>query len=207
MLQEKLYSAPIANEITSANPGPGWAVESHERPIVSQTPGFIEVMSEPGRETEAKPPMARTHAEQASEITPAPLALPTGSGRILVVDDLDLVLELTVASLREEGYDVIPAASAEAALDILRTDKGLIDLVFTDYNMKVMNGGQLIEQVAARSPKMNFILASGYLDEDERRHLQKIAKVQILDKPFKMRAASLMIAETLAEKRDDKLPP
>lgn len=170
--------------------------------IVSQVHGFIEVDSETGQGTTFKLCMPCAHAELAADIKPARPTPRPGSGRILVVDDLDLVLELTGTFLRTAGYDVIPAASAEAALDVLQTVTSPIDLVFTDYNMKGMNGGQLIEQVAARNPKMKFIMASGYLGEVERRHFKKNPNVQILDKPFNMRDASEMIAEALAQKRE-----
>jgi len=169
------------------------------RGIVSQIHGFIDVESVPGQGTVFNLYMPCAHAELAAAVPPPKPAPPTGTGRLLVVDDLDLVLELTVAFLRAAGYEVFPAVSAEAALEILKAEKAPIDLLFTDYNMKGMNGGQLIEEVAGRNPRMKFIMASGFLDDDERRHLQKIAKVRILDKPFNMRAATAMIAEALTQ--------
>jgi two-component system, cell cycle sensor histidine kinase and response regulator CckA len=170
--------------------------------LVSQAHGFIEVESEPGQGTVFKLCMPSAHAELAAEVKPAQPAPRTGSGRLLVVDDLDLVLELTVSFLRTAGYEVLPAASAEAALEILQTEQTPIDLLFTDYNMKGMNGGQLIAEAAARSPKMKFIMASGFLSDADRQHLQGIANVRIIDKPFKMREASAMIAEALAPRQE-----
>jgi len=171
------------------------------RGIVSQAHGFIEVESEPGQGTVIKLCMPCAYAEPPSEVKAAQPAPHIGSGRILVVDDLDLVLELTVSFLRTAGYEAFPATSAEAALEILQTTKEPIDLLFTDYNMKGMNGGQLIERVATQSPNMKFIMASGYLNEEERKYLQGIANVGILDKPYNMREATAMIAETLASKQ------
>jgi PAS domain S-box-containing protein len=171
------------------------------RGIVNQANGFIEVESEQGQGTVIKLYIPCAQAELGSVAVPARPTTETGLGRILVVDDLDLMLELTVSCLRTAGYEVLPAASAEAALEILETEKAPIDLLLTDYKMNGMNGGQLIETVAARNPDMKFIMASGFLSEDERKHLKGIANVRILDKPYKMHDASAMIAETLASKR------
>ena len=170
--------------------------------IVNQANGFIDVESEQGQGTVIKLCMPSVHAELGSEVIPARPTTETGLGRILVVDDLDLMLELTVSCLRTVGYEVLPATSAEAALEILETEKDPIDLLFTDYKMKGMNGGQLIERVAARNPNMKFIMASGFLSEDERKHLKGIADVRILDKPFKTGDANAMIAQTLASIRE-----
>jgi signal transduction histidine kinase/ActR/RegA family two-component response regulator len=173
------------------------------RSIVRRMHGFIDVESEPGQGTVFKLCMPCAYAEPVTEVASRTPAAPAGKGRILVVDDLDLVLELTVATLSAAGYEVIPAASAEAALEILQTGGAPIDLLFTDYNMKGMNGGQLIEKAAARSPNMKFIMASGFVDETERIHLRKIGRVRILDKPFNMRDATAMIARALASNQED----
>jgi nitrogen-specific signal transduction histidine kinase/ActR/RegA family two-component response regulator len=175
------------------------------RSIVRRMHGFIDVESESGQGTVFKlcMPCAYASSEPVPEAASRQSDAPTGRGRILVVDDLDLVLELTVATLSAAGYEAIPAASAEAALEILQTEEAPIDLLFTDYNMKGMNGGQLIEKAAARSPNMKFIMASGFVDETERNHLRKIGRVRILDKPFNMRDATAMIAKALASNQED----
>jgi two-component system, cell cycle response regulator len=60
------------------------------------------------------------------------------TARILVVDDIPANLRLLQARLTADYYDVVTAASGEAALAICRTDK--IDLVLLDVMMPGMDG-------------------------------------------------------------------
>ncbi len=126
--------------------------------------------------------------------------LKKGSGRLLVVDDLDLVLEFAANFLKQAGYQVFTANSADAALKILTQQKSSIDLLLTDYTMPGKNGWQLIQEVAARWPLTKCVLASGYLDDTERAEIAKNPAVRILNKPYGIAQATTVIAEML--KRD-----
>jgi DNA-binding NtrC family response regulator len=84
----------------------------------------------------------------------------SGTGRLLVVDDLDLVLEFATSFLTQAGYQVVTATSAEAALKILANEKRPVDLLLTDYAMPNKNGWQLIQEVQARWPGVKCLLAS-----------------------------------------------
>jgi len=81
---------------------------------------------------------------------------------ILIVEDDEVLLGLLSSLLRREGHDVREAASALAALAILDTEKGRCDLVLTDFEMKPMNGLQLVNRVVQKSPTMKILFMSGY---------------------------------------------
>ncbi len=165
--------------------------------VVNQANGFIEVESEPGHGTTFRVFLPCAHADAAVPAKTAKPSLLGGCGRILVVDDLDLVLDLTGTFLRAMGYEVLEASSGEAALEAIQKWTDPIDLVFTDYNMKGMNGREMINKILDLRPAMRFIMASGYLNDRERKELQKDPRIRVLDKPFHMREAAVMIAETL----------
>jgi len=88
-----------------------------------------------------------------------------GSGRVLVVDDVDLLRDLARTFLELTGLTVLVASSGEQALKVLEEATAPVDILFTDYNMPGMNGVELMEQVSTRWPATRFILASGYLDD------------------------------------------
>ncbi|HZH44397.1 MAG TPA: diguanylate cyclase [Lysobacter sp.] len=67
----------------------------------------------------------------------------------LVVDDSASSRHLTAGLLRLYGLSVREAPSAEAALDVLATEKR-IQLVITDYQMPGMNGVDLTRQIRAQ---------------------------------------------------------
>jgi DNA-binding NtrC family response regulator len=82
--------------------------------------------------------------------------------RILVVDDDERGRRITARMLRDEGYQVIEAPSAEQALERL-ADAGEIQLVVADIVMPGgMNGVELMEKILGTEPGCRVVLMSGY---------------------------------------------
>lgn len=83
---------------------------------------------------------------------------------ILVVDDAAEVRETLEEYLIEQGYDVVTAASAEAALTVL--EERTVDLVLTDVSMGAMSGIQLCAHLKgdARWQLTPVVLLTGVTD-------------------------------------------
>lgn len=80
---------------------------------------------------------------------------------ILVVEDEDLVREVSVLQLEDAGYEVLLAQTAADALEILASGPG-VGLVFTDVNMPgELDGLQLASLVRERWPEVRVIVTSG----------------------------------------------
>jgi|SRR3954464_15379290 two-component system, response regulator PdtaR len=89
-----------------------------------------------------------------------PRAFPT----ILVVEDDELVRATAVALLDTQGYDVLEAATAEAALQLLGAEPD-IRLVFTDVHFPGVNCGlNLACHVHERWPDIALLITSGRHD-------------------------------------------
>lgn len=84
------------------------------------------------------------------------------SGRVLLVDDEELVRISTADMLADLGYEVVEAASAEQALRVVGQER--IDLLVTDHLMPGMTGVDLAREVRLLSPDMPVLLVSGFAD-------------------------------------------
>ena len=81
---------------------------------------------------------------------------------ILIVEDEVLTSEYLEFVLQEAGYEAIPAASAEEAIEVLE-HRDDVHLVVTDINLPGgSNGLQLAALVRSCWPAINIIVVTGY---------------------------------------------
>jgi nitrogen-specific signal transduction histidine kinase len=83
---------------------------------------------------------------------------------ILVVDDEPDVRSNVAELLRETGYEVLEAADADTALDLLSRDEAQIDLLVSDVVMPGIDGPELADRFRTRSPHTKVLFVSGYSD-------------------------------------------
>ncbi len=164
--------------------------------VAQESGGFLTVDSTVGEGTTFHLYMPIAQEELKPINKPAQPELARGVGRVLVVDDVDLLREFTKAFLETTGLTVLLAGSGSEAVKVLETESEPVDLVLTDYNMPGMNGVELIEQVATRWPKLKFVLASGYLDSATRQRILATG-ASILSKPYDLNDAAELVMQKL----------
>ena len=114
---------------------------------------------------------------------------------ILVVDDEVLVRMVIAEELRDRGYLVVEAASADEAAAILRAGMD-VDLVFTDVTMPGrLDGLALAELVRANYPSLKVVITSGHLPPGDDRRAGADA---FLPKPYLVGSAADRIGGILA---------
>ncbi len=77
----------------------------------------------------------------------------------LVVDDEPLVRHFVSAILRREGWSVLEAADTVAALAVAHSEQ--LDLLVTDFEMPVVGGLALAEQLRALDGDLPVLVVSG----------------------------------------------
>ena len=165
--------------------------------LVTQAGGFLDVETEVGKGTTFRiflpvvdsGPVAPTQKKVSRSIK--------GSGTILVVDDLELVIDFASTFLTAVGYDVLTANSPNEALEVIAKCGKKIDLLLTDYNMGEQTGEELMREVVKVSPGTKLVLASGYLEAPEQERLKAEFEVEILCKPYNIRDVAELIGRLL----------
>ena len=87
------------------------------------------------------------------------------SGRVLVVDDEEMIRELLSDLLGGWGLEVTTLADGVAARDAFASDPQAWDLVITDQDMPGLTGMQLARAITRLRPGMPVVLCTGYGDD------------------------------------------
>ena len=194
-VQERIFE-PF---FTTKGPGHGTGLGlSTVYGIVVQSGGHVFATSETGAGSTFTIylPAHAADAEPAGAPAPPP-AVRGGAETVLLVEDEDLVRQLTREILRRNGYCVLEACDGVAALATLRDHTGPIDLLLTDVVMPRMSGRELVEQARPLRPEMRILYVSGYSEEAIARQGQLTEGIELLAKPFTPAALTAKIRQLL----------
>jgi DNA-binding response OmpR family regulator len=103
-------------------------------------------------------------------------------GRILVIDDEEIVQVSCKRTLVPEGYEVDAAASGKEGLELF--EKSKYDLVLIDLKMPGMDGIEVLVNIKRQRPEQNVMIMTGY---DTIEHIvESISSgaAHYLEKPF-----------------------
>ncbi len=135
--------------------------------LASQLGGALRLASAEGQGTQVELWLPASAAAAPAAAAPPPVVprVPTLRGTALLVDDEESVRVSTADMLAELGFDVVEAASADAALALLDGDLTL-DVIITDHLMPGMTGSDLARAVQARRPSLPVLVISGYAESE-----------------------------------------
>jgi len=119
------------------------------------------------------------------------------SETILLVEDEEMVREVTRRSLERAGYSVLVASDPDEAEKIFSTQINEIDLLLTDIIMPVHDGMVLYEHLAALRPALKVIFMSGYTDRRISPHLSNEETAPFIQKPFTTEHLNIKIRQVL----------
>jgi two-component system cell cycle sensor histidine kinase/response regulator CckA len=168
--------------------------------IVKQSGGFIFADSEVGKGTKFTVYLPVHHAtpeEEAAKVTKAePQREWAGGGRVLLVEDEDMVRTVAERALSRAGYTVISAADGDEGLEYVEAGREF-DLVVSDVVMPGMDGPAMVREIRKRHPALPVLFMSGYAEEQLRKEID-IADVHFLPKPFTVQQITDKVGGVLA---------
>jgi two-component system cell cycle sensor histidine kinase/response regulator CckA len=174
--------------------------------IVKQSGGFIfadNVMGVDGRPEGARftvylpvhhgpAPAPRTPAAEKSSQW-------SGGGRVLLVEDEDMVRAVAERALTRAGYQITACSDGEEGLAAV-AQGGAFDLVVSDVVMPGMDGPAMAKAIRRLRPQLPVLFMSGYAEEQLRNEID-IADMHFIAKPFSVQQIGDKVGEVLGMAR------
>ncbi len=114
----------------------------------------------------------------------------TSKGKILLMDDEQVILDVTLEVLRFLGYDAAFARDGAAAIEIFskeRTGGRPFDLVILDLTVPDgMGGKEAFEKLRKTDPSVKVVLSTGYTEDPMMTDYAKHGLAGILAKPYRI---------------------
>ena len=153
--------------------------------IIQSHSGFIDVKSveQEGSDFRIYLPVLKEPPQKEPEKDKR-TAVKTGRGRILIVDDEEVLREMTRNILESFGYEILTAGNGREALETITGDPSAINLVLLDMIMPGLTCKETIEGIRDLAPSMKILLTSGFSEDERIRELMDMGVAEFIRKPF-----------------------
>ncbi|NTU42930.1 MAG: response regulator [Nitrospirales bacterium] len=171
-------------------------IKSHE--------GHIEVESEEGKGTAFHIYLPASHKESPVR-TPEKTLSPSEKGRILLMDDEEIVREVMSEMLRSMGYRVALSKEGAEAIELFKKAREAgdsFDLVILDLTVPGGIGArEVIGKLREIEPEIKAIVSSGYTHDPVMADFRSYGFRAMVTKPYKMKELQDIVSEVLGSIR------
>ncbi|MGA2401024.1 MAG: PAS domain S-box protein [Syntrophobacteraceae bacterium] len=163
--------------------------------IVKRHEGAVSVQSTVGRGTTLSIYIPEIKPGDENPTTPIE-GLARGKGKILFIDDEQVLVELGTLILERLGYQVTPATDSLQALELFRANADRFDLIITDYTMPKLTGTDLAKEIHRIRPGIPVILCTGFSEKVTPRTAAEFGVEHIM-KPFVTKDIARLVRKLL----------
>jgi len=167
--------------------------------IIKNHDGWISVDSELGKGTTVNIFLPATEAK-VKELKKPKIESAKGAGTILVIEDEEMVMDITRALLERLDYRVLVAKTGNEAINIVKTFDGDIDLAILDIVLPDMNGKSIYPRIMEARPNLKVLVCSGYSIDGPAQEILNAGAQDFIQKPFSMAKLSEKLKEVLEGK-------
>lgn len=163
-----------------------------------QQKGDVSIRSEEGRGTTVRLRLPLRTLSRPEDDTVSTATTPIrGTGKILVVDDEEMLREISEESLSLLGYSVMLAENGQEAVTLYEQHWKSIDLVMLDMIMPVMGGRECFDELRKINPDVRVVIVSGFSKDNQLAELREKYTFHYLSKPYDIQALSRVIADAM----------
>ena len=165
--------------------------------IIKEHNGDINVYSEEGKGSSFNVYLPLMKINSTPALDNQLLKIPTGTEKILLVDDEISVAKLEAQILSRLGYQVVELTNSVDALNEFKANPGSFDLVISDMTMPNITGDQLAKEILSIKPDMSIIICTGFSERVNEEQAEILGVKGFLMKPVVKYDMAQMVRDVL----------
>ncbi len=120
-----------------------------------------------------------------------------GTGRILFVDDEDMLVSMGCQMLEKMGYEVFGFNNPTLALKEFTRNPDKYDLVISDFTMPNLTGLDLAKKLNALRPDLPIVILTGHLDNTLSDEAALHGVVNVSTKPLSFKSLNSVVIQSI----------
>jgi signal transduction histidine kinase/ActR/RegA family two-component response regulator len=165
--------------------------------VVKNHGGAVTVLSAVGQGSIFEVFLPKAQRPDAKKEETATTVLPTGTERVLFIDDEEILVEMVRSMLDSLGYQVTVAANGSEAWNLFLDDPTRFDLVITDQTMPDGAGLTLARRMLGVRKELPIILCTGYSETVSAEEAKEAGVREFLMKPVVKKELAEVIRRAL----------